>query len=167
MTDNAFSRATSHLVLRGIQVLLRGGQRLEGTIHIPEGMSLMDFVRMRKFFLNLTSVTVQDGSGQGESMEHLSIRLSNVVWIIPLEGSLHIASGPSAIESKRPVQIQLVDGLTLTVSLNIAEEQRMSDYLDGNAGFLPFYSATLPTTDQSLERLLVNHEAILAIREIR
>jgi hypothetical protein len=42
----------------------------------------------------------------------------------------------------------------------------MSDYLDSNWSFLPLWSAANPDTEQVIERLVINHDAILSIREI-
>jgi hypothetical protein len=135
-------------------------------IHIPEGLSLLHFLGTKKYFLNLTSVRKP---GQPEShppILHLSLRLSNVVWIIPQDVTLHVSTAAIPADSSRPVELDLVDGLKLTVNLNIADEQRMSDYLDANWAFLPLWSARVPETSTIIERLAVNHEAILAIREL-
>jgi hypothetical protein len=166
MTSTVFPRGQSHLQKKAVQVRLRGGQSLEGVIHIPEGLSLLHLLGTKKYFLNLTSVR-QAGDPEEEALvDHLSLRLSNVVWIIPQDGTLHISTASLPSNASRAVELQLVDGVRLTVDLNIAEEQRMSDYLDANWSFLPLWSARLPSTSQVIERLAVNHEAILAIREI-
>jgi hypothetical protein len=52
------------------------------------------------------------------------------------------------------------------VGLNLAQEQRMSDYLDSNAAFIPLWEAKVLSSSKVIERLAVNHEAILAIREL-
>jgi len=166
MTPSAFPRGPTHLLKKAVQVLLRGGQSLEGMIHIPEGLSLLHFLGAKKYFLNLTSVR-QSGDPEGQGpIDHLSLRLSNVVWIIPQDGTLHVSTASIPTESSRTVELQLVDEVRLTVNLNIAEEQRMTDYLDANWAFVPLWSARMPSTSQVIERLAVNHEAILAIREI-
>jgi hypothetical protein len=167
MNSNAFPRGGhSHLQRKAVQVRLRGGQSLEGFIHIPEGLSLLHFLGTKKYFLNLTSVR-QWGHPEGQPpIEHLSLRLSNVVWIVPLDGTLHISTASLPAETSRTVELQLVDDASLTVDLNIAEEQRMSDYLDANWAFVPLWSARMPNTSRVIERLAVNHEAILAIREV-
>lgn len=139
---------------------------MEGMIHIPEGMPLMHFLRSKGFFLNLTSATVQADQTDEGPIHHLSVRLSNVVWVVPLEKTLHVSSGTGLIESPRPVELRLVDDLRLTVSLNIASEQRMSDYLDANSGFVPLFDAKIESSSRVIERLAVNHEAIMAIREV-
>jgi len=166
MTNPAFPRTPSHLHQKKVRVLLRGGSSLEGVIHIPEGMPLLNFLGVKRYFLNLTSVQQGDGTGSAETLEHLSIRLSNVVWVIPLEGTLHISTASAPTGASRTVELQLVDDYTLKVDLNIAEEQRMSDYLDANSGFVPLFSAMLGSRSQVIDRLAVNHEAILAIREL-
>jgi hypothetical protein len=166
MTSSAFPRGQSHLQKKAVQVRLRGGQSLEGVIHIPEGLSLLHFLGTKKYFLNLTSVRQAGDPEDHATIDHLSLRLSNVVWIVPLDGTLHISTASLPADSSRTVELQLVDGARLTVNLNIAQEQRMSDYLDANWSFLPLWSARLPSTSQVIERLAVNHEAILAIREV-
>ena len=165
MNERAFPKAPSHLKKQPVQVLLRGGQSLEGNLHIPEGMPLHNFLGIRRFFLNLTSVQTTGSGADEPPLEHLSLRLSNVVWVIPRDPTLHVSSASAPADVGRAVELHLVDGLALRVTLNIAEEQRMSDYLDANSGFVPLFEAELPATSRTIERLVVNHEAIMAIRE--
>ncbi len=166
MTNSAFPRGPSHLEKKAVRVRLRGGQSLDGMIHIPEGLSLLHFLGTKKYFLNLTSVSTSGSPGQNPPVDHLALRLSNVVWLIPQDGTLHVSTATIPTNTSRPVELHLVDGAELTVDLNIAEEQRMSDYLDANWAFLPLWDARVPTTGEVIERMAVNHEAILAIREI-
>ena len=167
MNSSTFPRGGhSHLQKKSVQVRLMGGQSLEGFIHIPEGLSLLHFLGTKKYFLNLTSVRPSGHPEYENPVDHLSLRLSNMVWIVPQDGTLHLSTASVPTEASRAVELQLVDGVRLTVDLSIAEEQRMSDYLDANWSFLPLWSARLPSTSQIIERLAVNHEAILAIREV-
>ena len=164
--ENAFPRNSPHLKQKPVRILLRGGKSLDGNIHLPEEMSLLHFLGIKRFFLNLTSVRHTNAEGIEELIEHLSLRLSNVVWVVPLDSSLHISTALAPTNSSRAVDLRLVDGMTLTVELNISEEQRMSDYLDSNSGFVPLLSARIHSGDEVIPRLAVNHEAILAIREL-
>jgi hypothetical protein len=166
MTPDALSRRLYHLEKKPVSLRLRGGRSLEGIIHIPEGLSLLHFLGSKKYFLNLTTVRYIDTAGGQAPIEHLSIRLSNIVWIIPRDATLHISSASIPSESSRTVEIELVDGVRLEVSLNLSDEQRMSDYLDANWAFLPLWSARVSTVSEVVERLAINHEAILSIREI-
>jgi len=164
--ENVFPRNSPHLKQEPVRILLRGGKSLDGEIHLPEGMPLLNFLGIKRFFLNLTSVRHTNAEGVEELIEHLSLRLSNVVWVVPLDSSLHISSALAPTNSSRAVDLRLVDGMTLTVELNISEEQRMSDYLDANSGFVPLLSARIQSGTEVIPRLAVNHEAILAIREL-
>jgi hypothetical protein len=166
MTSSTFPRGPAHLEKKAVRVRLRGGKSLEGMIHIPEGLSLLHFLGTKKNFLNLTSVRDSDGPDDRPHVEHLSLRLSNLVWLIPQDGTLHVSTASTPTSESRTVEIQLVDDVEITVELNVAEEQRMSDYLDANWSFLPLWEARVPVTGETIERLAVNHEAILAIREI-
>jgi len=164
--ESTFPRNSPHLKQKPVRVLLRGGKSLDGNIHLPEGMPLLHFLGIKRFFLNLTSVRHTNAEGVEEIIEHLSLRLSNVVWVVPLDSSLHISTALAPTNSSRAVDLRLVDGMTLTVELKISEEQRMSDYLDANSGFVPLLSARIQSGAEVIPRLAVNHEAILAIREL-
>ena len=160
------ARPRSHLQRKRVGVLLVGGKALEGAIHIPEGQPLLPFLGVKRHFLNLTSVRRAGAEGEGDPFQHLSLRLSNLVWMIPLDDTLHLSTLFPPPGATRGVELQLVDGLTLDVTLSIAAEQRMSDYLDANLGFLPLWSVRVQGSDEVIERMAVNHEAILAIREL-
>lgn len=169
--ENAFPRNSPHLKQKPVRVLLRGGDSLDGNIHLPEGVPLLNFLGNKRYFLNLTSVRPTDAPGEEEALEHLSLRVSNVVWVVPLDSSLHVSAALAPTNSSRAVELRLVDGLTLAVKLNISEEQRMSDFLDANSGFVPLLSAQVQSAQvqsgsEVIPRLAVNHEAILAIREL-
>ena len=166
MTSSPFPRGPGHLKQKAVSVRLRGGQSVVGSIHIPDGLSLPQFLGAKKHFLNLTSVRPSDSPDEGESIGHLSLSLASVVWLIPEDGTLHVDSASVPAESTRSVEIELVDAVRLQVVLHIAEEQRMSDYLDSNWPFLPLWSARNPEAEQTIERLVINQRAVLSIREI-
>lgn len=166
MYTDAATQWPGHLARREVQLRLRGGVSIAGTIHIPEGQPLLHFLGLRKHFLNLTSARYLNPPQEAGPLPHLSIRLSNVVWVIPLDVSLHVSAAASPVGASRMVELQLADGLTLNVILNLAEEQRMSDYLDSNVAFIPLWDAKVLSSSKVIERLAVNHEAILAIREL-
>lgn len=166
MTSSTFPRGPGHLKQKAVTVRLRGGRSVQGSIHIPDGLSLPQFLGAKKHFLNLTSVLPSDSPEGQEPIGHLSLSLASVVWIIPGDGTLHIDSASIPAESTRRVEMELVDGLRLQVVLHIAEEQRMSDYLDSNWPFLPLWSARDPATEQTVERLVISQPAVLSIREI-
>lgn len=160
------SDGSIHLRQRPVRVLLRGNRSLEGMIHISEGQSLVGFLGMKKFFLNLTSVRWLDGRASDGTLPHLSLRLSQIVWLLPLDGALPLTTGVTPVGEGRTVELQLVGDLVLHVTLGIADEMRMSDYFDSNPSFIPLRAAEIQGTRESMERLAVNHEMVLAIREL-
>ena len=86
--------------------------------------------------------------------------------MVPLERSLELTSGFTTSDLGRFVELHLVDERRLRVTLNMAENQRMSDYLDSNTGFVPLFEARVEPEGQVVPRMAVNHEAILGIREV-
>jgi len=155
-----------YLRQRPVRVFLRGNRSLEGHLHISEGQSLVGFLGMKKSFLNLTSVRWLDGRGGAEPLPHLSIRISQIVWIEPLDGALPLSTGVAPSDGAREVELQLVGDVTLNVTLGIADEMRMSDYLDSNPAFIPLRAARPKEGTGPIDRLAVNHECILTVREI-
>jgi len=149
-----------------VRILLRGNRSLDGTMHIPEGQSLAAFLGMKSYFLNLTDVRWLDGRPEEERIDHLCIRISQIVWVVPLDGALSLSSAASPFGESRQVELDLVGNVTLRVTLSIAAEQRMSDYFDSNTSFVPLRSAQVLRTQEVIERLAVSHEAILTIREL-
>ena len=160
------SDGSVYLRQRPVHVLLRGNRSLEGMIHISDGQSLVGFLGMKKFFLNLTSVRWLDGRGSEEALPHLSLRLSQIVWLVPLDSTLPLSTGISPSGEGRAVELQLVGNLILHVTLGIADELRMSDYFDSNPAFIPLRAAQMQGSTETIERLAVNHEMVMAIREV-
>ena len=154
------------LMRRAVRVRLRNDRTLTGTIHITEGQSLSTFLTTKLHFLNLTDVK----SGESEEpLEHVSVRLHEIVWVEPLDQGLHLSSSVFPSEEPRWVELHMDTGVRwqrLHVQLNVARETRMSDHLDANPGFISVFNAGIPETGESLERLALNHAAIATIREL-
>ncbi len=134
-------------------------------MHLAEGQSLIGFLDSRKAFLNLTEVHWLDGRGGGSSLPHLAIRISQIVWVVPQDPSLALSSAVVPTEQSREVELELVGDVGIRVRLNIADEQRMSDYLDSNPSFVPLRSVRVRETQEVMERIAVNHTAVLTVRE--
>lgn len=149
---------------RAVRVRLRGGLTLRGHIHVAEGQSLCGFLSAGRFFLNLTEVRREDDSG-GEELPHLSVRLRQIVWVEPLDSALRLSSAAVASEETRRIELRLEGGDQLQVELNVSSETRMSDYLDANPWFIPLWYVRVVGEERVVERVALNHFAILTIRE--
>lgn len=150
---------------RAVRVRLRKQRALTGQIHISDGPSLTAFLSGKLFFLNLTDV-LWEGSTEDARLPHLSIRLDEIVWVEPLEASLHLSSAALPSEEARDVELHVDRDLKLHVQLNVARETRMSDYLDANPGFLPLWTVRIAGGGEPLDRVALNHKAIEVIREL-
>ena len=155
-----------HLQRKSVSALLRGRRALRGEIHIAEGQSLTGFLGMKKHFLNLTSVRWSDAPTGANPLPHLSLRIGNLIWVVPEDGSLYLTSAEMPTDKGREVELHLVEDLVLLVTLNIADELRMSDYFDSGPAFVPLRNVRISSSARTIDRLAVNHEAIRAIREM-
>ncbi len=150
---------------RAVRVRLRKDRALTGQIHISDGPSLTAFLSGKLFFLNLTDV-LWEGSADDRRLPHLSVRLDEIIWVEPLDGTLHLSSAAMPSEEARDVELHVDQGLKLHVQLNVARETRMSDYVDANPGFLPLWSVRIVGGGDTLDRVALNHRAIEVIREL-
>ena len=150
---------------RAVRVRLRGGRSLHGRIHVAEGQSLVGFLGARKFFLNLTDVRWEDEQ-ETDLLSHLSVRMRQIIWVEPLDAVLHLSSAEFPTDEKRRIELHLEGGDLLHVQLNLASETRMSDYLDANPLFISLFDVHALREGRTIERVALNHGAILAIREL-
>lgn len=140
---------------------------MEGDVHIAPERSLVDFLLVRKHFLNLTSVRWKgDHTWDEEEMPHLAIRMSQILWVEPVDPDLHLAASALPSFEARPVEIHLEGDIPLHLSLHLAGEHRMSDFLDAASDFIPFRRAEILDEDRVVPALAINRAAIMTIREL-
>jgi hypothetical protein len=155
---------SSQFTRRRVRLMLRHGRVVEGNIHVIEGQSLTLFLATRRFFVNLTESSW--GRGGGERLQHVGVRTDHVYWAAALTTELQVSSTMPPTGMSRWAEIVMDDGVVIHVSLYIAEEQRLTDYIDAASGFLPVRQAIVLDTGERLGEVVVNTGAVLAIREI-
>jgi hypothetical protein len=161
--ENGFSsRNSPELERRPVLVRLRSGRTVDGSIHISRGQPLIDMLAMKKSYLNLTGAR---WSEDGDRVPHLSLRVQEILWVMPRDGALILSSAAPTSQSPRKVELHLVDGSTLTVTVGLASELRMSDYFESSPSFLPIWDVSGAIPEES-RRLAVYEGAIMAIREL-
>jgi hypothetical protein len=150
-----------------VTMRLRGGRELSGLIHIAEGQPLSDYLSVRGSFVNLTEVRWQSAEGSGTPLPHVGIAMTRVVWIAPVDGSLHLTSATHPTSQEREIELLLVDGQILHVMLHLPDELRTSDYFESGPGFIPLRNVREQGRDTTLrfDRLALNKDSIAAIRE--
>lgn len=163
------SRNSPEFERRPVQVRLRNGRTVDGSIHISPGQPLINLLAMKKSYLNLTEARWSEEEGrwseEGEHLPHLSLRIQEILWVMPRDGSLILSSAVPTSQSPRKVELHLVDGSTLNVTLSLANELRMSDYFESSPSFLPIWDVSGAIPKES-RRLAVHEGAIMAIREL-
>lgn len=155
--------ALSQFQRRRVRVTLRGGHIVEGNVHVTEGQSLTLFMATRRFFANMTEVS---WVGETQTMEHLGVRAEHIYWAKPIADDMHVSATLPPTHVERWAELTMDDGTVVNVGLYIAEEQRLTDYIDAATGYLPVREAVLAGKDESLGEVVVNTGAVLAIREI-
>lgn len=155
---------SSQFSRRRVRLTLRNGRVVEGNIHVTEGQSLSLFLSTRRFFVNLTEASW--GRGAGERLQHLAIRADHVYWACPMQADLQVTTTQQPTGVTRWAELVMDDGMVIHVGLYIAEEQRLTDYIDAASGFLPVRQAVVVDTAEKTGETVVNTGAVLAIREI-
>lgn len=138
---------------------------MEGNIHVTEGQSLTLFLTTRRFFVNLTEARWCRGTG--EELEHLAVRADHVYFGVPLQKDMAVSATQPPTGVTRWAELIMDDGVVLQVALYIADEQRLTDYIDAASGFLPVRQAVLAAQGDRVGEAVVNTGAVLAIREIK
>jgi hypothetical protein len=99
-------------------------------------------------------------------LPHLGLRLSHIIWVVPLDSALPLSSAMMSPETSRCVELTLDGGLVLRVRIDIADELRMSDYFDAHPDFLPMRSVRTGDETALIDRMAVNGGAIRTFKEI-
>lgn len=160
MSENRFR---SQLLRRAVTVVMRGGLKAEGNVHVGERQSLVVYLATRGFFMNLTEARV---AGSDETVEHLALRTDRVLWAQSHDAELPLNSAEMPSFEPRWAEIILEGGTTLHAGLHIASDQRMTDCIDARTGFLPAVAAAVVESRELLGPVAINMNLALSIREI-
>lgn len=148
---------------RLVRIVLRGGRVVEGNVHVTEGQSLTTFLAPRHF-VSLTEARWVNP--EGVVVPHLAVHGDQILWAASLDDALPVSTMQQPVISPRWAELVMADGVVLNVGLFIAEEQRMTDYVDASSGYLPALQGSVVGENRLLGPVAVNKDAILAIREI-
>jgi hypothetical protein len=149
-----------------VRVRVRGGRTARGDIHAAAGQSLVAFLVTKKSFLNLTSAVWENEGSARNPFAHLALNIREVAWVEPLDAEMSLSTALSPSSPGRRVELHLVGGEILDVTLHISEEMRMSNYFESNPGFVPLWGVKGTTRLDGTGRIAVHHTAIEAIREV-
>jgi len=159
----AESTPPSQFSRRRVRLALANGRAIEGNVHMTEAQSLTVFMATRRYYASLTEASWVDGPGV--EVPHMAVRVDQILWAQPLERGLAVSTAQQATMNPRRAEVTMKDGTTLHGSLFIAEEQRMTDYIDSAFGFLPVHDAVVTPGGERLGGVALNADILLTIRE--
>ncbi len=122
-----------------LRFFLRDFRVLEGVVGLGAGVSLISLLASRKSYISLTEAR---WTGGDQPLEHLVLRVGQVIWVAAPAGDVPLVNAPRAASSTI-AELQLDGGLVIRGGLPLAPNQRLGDYLESAGPFLPVHSAVL------------------------
>ena len=156
-------RPASQFRRRLVRFVLQQGRVVEGNVHVTEGQSLSTFLTPRNFVSLTEARWVKP---EGGVLPHLAVRGDQILWSASLDDELPVSTMQPPVSRPRWAELTMVDGMVLNVGLYLADEQRLTDYVDSAAGYLPVLQGSVIGQNRLLGPVAVNRNAILTIREI-
>jgi hypothetical protein len=158
------------LPTRRLRVFLRDFRMVEASISAAEGQSLASYFSHRKSYVNLQGAR---WASTNENVRHAVLKVEQVLWAAALDNDIPLVNAMGT-NPPRAVEIHLEGGLLLRAGLAIGDGQRLSDYLESQAQFIPMRNAELlrsgrPPKDVNLALgdIVLNQAAIQAVWEVK
>ncbi|NLG63176.1 MAG: hypothetical protein GX539_13125 [Candidatus Cloacimonetes bacterium] len=155
-------------VTRRLRLFLRDFRMIEAFVSTAEGQPLTSYVSNRRRYINLRAAHWADATSD---RSHAALQVSHVLWASAPDGDMPLVNS-SGVSRPREVELQLEGGLVVRGALPIFEQQRLSDFLESTATFIPLQSARLlrsgrppKDTNVDLGDIVVNQAALQAIWE--
>ena len=92
--------------------------------------------------------------------------MERILWLVPLDPTLPLQSASRPPDATREVELRIEGGLLMKVRIPLADEQRMSDFFDARPGFIAMRSVQIGSAADPVDRLVMNSESIVTIREM-
>lgn len=154
---------------RRLRIFLRDFRMLEATASLADGQSLSTWFAHRRSYVNLRAA---HWTSTGDDVQHAVLRLDQVLWASALDNDIPLTNA-SAAGTQRMVEMQLDGGLLLRGSLNLGDQQRLSDYLEIAGPFVPVFDASLlrsgrPPREVNVQMgdIVLNQNAIQGMWEV-
>lgn len=152
-----------------LRLFLRDFRMVEATISLSEGQSLHQYFANRKQYVNLRGAK---WASSDETVKHVALKIDQVLWAASLDNDIPLINA-MAQNQPRDVEIQLDGGLLVRAGLNVGDGQRLSDYLESQAQFIPVRGAQLLRSGRppkevnvALGDIVMNQAAVQAVWEL-
>ncbi|HEX6693598.1 MAG TPA: hypothetical protein VF035_02730 [Longimicrobiales bacterium] len=167
--DRTSPTGDSRKPTRRLRIFLRDFRMVEAQVSFGDGQSLATYFANRKQYVNLRGA---HWASTQEDAQHVALKVDQVLWVAAPDGDISLTSA-SLPPSQRVVEIQLDGGLLLRAGLLIANQQRLSDYLESVQQFIPVTAAQLLRSGRppkkvnvTLGDIVLNQQAIQAVWEV-
>lgn len=148
---------------RSLHVLLRNGDSFRGEAFLSDGHALGPYLSSRKGgWINVLKATWAE---EGELHPHAVVQADDILFASYADGdgtAATVAGGGG-----REVDISLEDRTRIRGRIQLADRQRMSDYLAACGKFIPVLGAMRIPGDDALGDIALNAEAVRAVRDPR
>ncbi len=149
---------------RPVRLVLRDGDWVTGAIHLTEGRALAPYLASRKGgWTNLLNVS---WASEGMLHHHAVLQADHILWAVSKDPDLRVGTFTSA-SATREVDFLLEDGTRLYGRIQLAERQRLSDYLASCVRFIPVFAAARPHGGERFGDLVLNAGCVKALRDGR
>lgn len=122
-----------------LRFFLRDFRVVEGVVGLGAGVSLISLLASRKGYISLTDA---HWTGGERPLEHLVLRVAQVIWAAAPAGDVPLVNAPLAVDTTT-ADVQLDGGIVIRGGLPLAPHQRLGDYLESAGPFLPLQKAVL------------------------
>jgi hypothetical protein len=149
---------------RRLQLLLRDGTAIEGTVKVGADQSLVSFLNSRSGWMSVTQAT---RSKDTEPAGHMLVQLEHIVMASAPDGKLQVASTPIAGVDERIVELTLLGGRAVRGYLPVAPGQRLSDCVAAAGRFMGLTLARLYPEEQDVGDVAVQSASLAIVRDLR
>ncbi len=149
---------------RNIRLQLRNGDWVVGGVYLSDGQALAPYVGSRKAgWLNVVQAR---WASEGVVHMHAVVQADDILWVTTTDAQIRVAPIAAAANA-REVDILLEDGTRLHGKVQVANKQRLSDFLSSCGRFLPVLGAARPHGGEQYGDLALNAECVKAVRDGR
>ena len=152
-----------------LRLFLRDFRMVEASISLSPGQSLTSWLANRKSYVNLRGA---HWASTNDHVQHAVLKVQQVLWAAAMDGDVPLITAMQPM-TPRLVEIQLDGGLLVRGGLNVGERQRLSDYLESQAQFIPIRNAVLLRSGRppkevnvTLGDVVLNQDAVQAVWEV-
>ena len=142
---------------------------IEGTLHVPQALPLLDFLNEGRRFFTLTDVTLE----RGVTFPFLALARSAIIFVEPHAEELVEGSAHTSVRTRLRQVSCLFPGGMVMGSLGLREDARVSDELLDSGSFFLVANCTVGTdsagtapTMAAMAHVLLQASKVIGVAEV-